>query len=73
MIEGLMPDRTVDLIKTLDEGYPHECLRPGETLESAHRRAGARELIDELKAWWDETIEVEIQESLLRAEDQGRD
>lgn len=41
-----LPARSVDLIDQLDKLYPHMCIREGETLESAHRRAGCRELID---------------------------
>lgn len=37
-----------DLVLALDRTYPHECIRPGEKLEEAHRRAGKRELVDEL-------------------------
>ena len=39
-----------ELISLLDTAYPNQCIRPGETLESAHRYAGARDLIDELIA-----------------------
>jgi hypothetical protein len=37
-----------DLINALDAGYPHECIKLGQTTESAHRDAGRRELIDNL-------------------------
>jgi hypothetical protein len=38
----------VDLINVLDRLYPERCISPMDTLESAHRYAGRRELIREL-------------------------
>lgn len=43
-----LPARSADLIDQLDKLFPHRCIAEGETLEQAHRRAGARELIDYL-------------------------
>jgi hypothetical protein len=43
-----LPLGSYDLIKLLDKIYPHRCILPNETLESAHRYAGTRALIDEL-------------------------
>lgn len=38
----------VELITILDRLYPERCISPHDTLESAHRYAGRRELINEL-------------------------
>ncbi|MBF0621158.1 MAG: hypothetical protein HQL54_04460 [Magnetococcales bacterium] len=43
-----LPLDTYSLIDLLDQTFPHQCILPGETELSAHRRAGARELIDTL-------------------------
>jgi hypothetical protein len=43
-----LPTFSVDLIAELDKAIRHECIRPGESIEDAHRRAGKRELIDSL-------------------------
>jgi len=43
-----IPVRSYDLIDLLDKIYPHRCILPNESLESAHRYAGLRMLIDEL-------------------------
>lgn len=37
-----------DLIDWLDREIPHKCIDPMETTESAHRYAGAREVVDQL-------------------------
>lgn len=37
-----------DLISLLDEAHPPRCIGPTESLEQAHRYAGARELIESL-------------------------
>lgn len=34
------------LIEHLDAAFPHQCIKQGQTAESAHRYAGQRELID---------------------------
>jgi len=39
-----------DLIKWLDAAYPDRCIRKGESVEDAHRRAGARDVIERLQA-----------------------
>jgi len=38
----------IDLIEILDSAYPERCLSPMDTIESGHRYAGRRELINEL-------------------------
>lgn len=43
-----LPLRSYELIERLDAAFPAACIRPGETLEAAHRYAGRRDLIDEL-------------------------
>ena len=57
--EGLLPAQAGDLIRHLDQRFPHQCVLPGETMEMAQRRAGARELIDFLMEWRDYTIDAE--------------
>lgn len=42
-------EQSVDLISELDRAYPPRCIAPSESPEAAHRYAGRRELIDELK------------------------
>jgi len=37
-----------ELVTILDQIYPEQCISPQDTLESAHRYAGRRELIREL-------------------------
>ena len=46
--EQLVPVRSSDLIKRLDEVYPARCKSLGETEEEHQRYAGIRTLIDEL-------------------------
>lgn len=43
-----------ELVDHLDVAYPHRCILPNESPESAHRYAGLRMLIDELKQLKDE-------------------
>lgn len=38
----------IDLIAILDRLYPERCISPMDSLESAHRYAGRREMINEL-------------------------
>lgn len=44
-----IPAYSTDLIKELDKLYPPRCVRPGETLEEAHRYAGKRDVVEHLK------------------------
>ena len=44
-----LPASASDLIDALDAAYPPSCIRRGESPEDAHRRAGARELVERLK------------------------
>jgi len=46
--EQIVPVRSEDLIKRLDEAYPARCKLPGENEEDHQRYAGCRQLIDEL-------------------------
>ena len=46
--EQLVPVRSSDLIKRLDDVYPARCKSLGETEEEHQRYAGTRTLIDEL-------------------------
>lgn len=57
------PVNSFDLIEVLDKATPHRCIAPGESLEQAHRYAGARELIDELVEWAREAREGEDDDS----------
>lgn len=43
-----LPATARELVDALDKAYPARCIRPDESLESAHRYAGARDLIDTL-------------------------
>ena len=43
-----LPDTVEALIEHLEAKYPERCIRPGETLEDAHRVAGARSVVDYL-------------------------
>lgn len=49
-MKNTLPANSRDLIAELDRLYPPRCIAPGESLESAHRYAGMRELVDTLKA-----------------------
>lgn len=55
-----LPATVAALIEGLDRVYPHECIRKGESVEDAHRRAGERAVVDFLKA-------------LQRKADEGKD
>ncbi len=46
--DQLVPIRSEDLIKRLNEVYPARCKQPNESEESHQRYAGVRQLIDEL-------------------------
>ena len=43
-----LPGSSVELVEQLDARNKPKCIRLDETTEAAHRRAGRRELIDEL-------------------------
>ena len=45
-----LPSNSYDLTKELNALWPPRCIRKGETLEDAHRYAGAREVIEYLIA-----------------------
>lgn len=46
MVIDKLPALSTELVKQLDTAFPPECIKPTESLEMAHRRAGKRELID---------------------------
>lgn len=43
-----LPHSSYDLIDALDRVFRPRCVSPGETMESAHRYAGMRSMIDDL-------------------------
>lgn len=61
-----IPRDSYELIDALNAAYPHRCILPGETLESAHRYAGLRQLIDGL-------LELKREEQQLAAEESAQD
>lgn len=67
--DEVLPTFSKDLIALLDRAYPHKCIAPGETIESAQRYAAKRELIDELIELREEAAEEEIARAY---EDQNR-
>lgn len=56
-----LPRDSHALIDLLDALYPHCCVLPGETIESANRYAGTRELVDALIEWRRATVEGDIE------------
>lgn len=52
-----LPLNSIDLINYLEIAVPARCLGPTEDVIAAHRYAGAREVIESLMAWRDETLE----------------
>lgn len=52
-----IPVHSYELIRTLDRALPPRCISPGETVEAAHRYAGARELIDTLVEMMNDEIQ----------------
>lgn len=61
--EERLPVSSYELIDQLDAAYPHQCVRPGQTFEQAHREAGKRELIDALLEARAEELETEALDS----------
>ena len=57
--DELIPDRAYDLIDRLAEIYPPRCILPHESPETAHRYAGAVELVDQLLDWKDRELGIE--------------
>jgi hypothetical protein len=53
-----LPASSDELIALLNRVYPHRCILPTEGELAAHRYAGARDLIDMLIEWRDETKEA---------------
>ena len=43
-----LPGKTAELLKWLDEQYPHRCPALGQNPDEVQRYAGKRELIDSL-------------------------
>ena len=61
----LLPPTVPELIKRLDEAFPHRCIRSEERPEDAHRYAGKRELVDYLIRMLQRTEEEATAEELL--------
>lgn len=53
-----MPSTSYELIDWLSEQYPARSIRKGQTLEDAHRDAGARELVERLIEQREEEINL---------------
>lgn len=49
--EEYIPDRSYDLIDRLAEIYLPRCILPNESVEEAHRYAGAVDLVNQLYEW----------------------
>lgn len=45
-----LPLYATDLVEELNKLFPPVCIRPGQSLEDAHRYAGKRELVEFLTA-----------------------
>lgn len=41
-----LPAMSRDLIAALNEAFPARCVRPGESMEDAHRYAGRRDVVE---------------------------
>ena len=50
MKKSYLPPLSAALIEELDAQNPARCIKPGESVEDAHRYAGRRALIEELLA-----------------------
>lgn len=50
MQRNVLPNTVDDLIDHLDEMHPEACIALNEPLEVAHRRAGARQVVNYLRA-----------------------
>jgi hypothetical protein len=52
---------TPELLEVLDTLFPERCIRPGMSLEEAHREAGTRQVVEKLKAAYDEyTADLQV-------------
>ena len=49
--DQLIPESSYELIDYLTSLYPQRCLHADETLEEAHRYAGAAQLVLDLVEW----------------------
>jgi hypothetical protein len=61
-----LPQLSVDLIAQLDETFPLKCINPGESLDSAHRYAGKRDVVEFLKSLVRASAETKPTDKLLR-------
>ena len=64
-----LPRDSYELIDLLDAVFPPRCILPGETVESAHRYAGIRQLVDELVQWKADEVERLAEEAQEVADD----
>lgn len=55
-----LPASVDELLDALDTLYPNRCIERGEAPEDAHRRAGARELVDHLLSLRKRSIDREM-------------
>lgn len=62
--EEYIPDRSYDLIDRLSEIYLPRCILPNESIEEAHRYAGAVDLVNQLYEW--KLHELGIEDALSR-------
>ena len=60
-----LPPTVFGLLEQLDEMYPARCIEADETPSAAHRYAGRRELIDELKERFKATERRATKDALL--------
>lgn len=52
-----LPTHSYELIRLLDKQVPAEGIKRGESVEDAHRRAGAREVVQQLLDWMNDELE----------------
>lgn len=65
MTTATLPLDTHELIDMIDEMFPPQCIQPNQTIESAHRYAGKRELIDYLIKLQAKTAKRQLRDNLL--------
>jgi hypothetical protein len=60
-----IPDTVEALIEELETNYPHRCVAVGDTLEAAHRYAGAVDLVETLRIRFNWTRDNALPKELL--------